>query len=107
MDTFGRKTLSIYFRAGFGFAAVFLMLFGKVFLSIESFAIGGIFLGATLPISRGITRYYISECSPDKTRGFITQAIPSLSGLMSILYAAILLPQFLGNDERWHFTLYI
>uniref|UniRef100_A0A914QHL2 Major facilitator superfamily (MFS) profile domain-containing protein n=1 Tax=Panagrolaimus davidi TaxID=227884 RepID=A0A914QHL2_9BILA len=89
MDTFGRKFVAVYFRAGIGFLSAIFLLFGKLFLSIESFAIGTVLFGALWPIKSGVTKYYISECSPDKIRGFL------------------LLPQFLGNDERWHFTLYI
>uniref|UniRef100_A0AC35GU55 Major facilitator superfamily (MFS) profile domain-containing protein n=1 Tax=Panagrolaimus sp. PS1159 TaxID=55785 RepID=A0AC35GU55_9BILA len=71
MDSFGRKYVAIYFRAGLGFAAAALMLMGKFFSSFEFFAGGSAILGATGPIRFGVTKYYISECSPDEIRGFV------------------------------------
>uniref|UniRef100_A0A914NZ96 Major facilitator superfamily (MFS) profile domain-containing protein n=1 Tax=Panagrolaimus davidi TaxID=227884 RepID=A0A914NZ96_9BILA len=107
MDTFGRKFVAVYFRAGIGFLSAIFLLFGKLFLSIESFAIGTVLFGALWPIKSGVTKYYISECSPDKIRGLFTQGLVSVTGLLYICAGFLLLPQFLGSDERWHFTLYI
>uniref|UniRef100_A0AC34FFR3 Major facilitator superfamily (MFS) profile domain-containing protein n=1 Tax=Panagrolaimus sp. ES5 TaxID=591445 RepID=A0AC34FFR3_9BILA len=107
MDSFGRKFVAIYFRAGLGFLAAILMLFGKFFTSFELFAVGAVILGATGPIRFGVTKYYISECSPDEIRGFITQSLTSVGGIICMIFTVLLLPQFLGNDEYWHFTLYI
>uniref|UniRef100_A0AC35GEI3 Uncharacterized protein n=1 Tax=Panagrolaimus sp. PS1159 TaxID=55785 RepID=A0AC35GEI3_9BILA len=79
MDTFGRKFVAVYFRAGIGFLSVIFLLFGKLFLSIESFAIGTVLFGALWPIKSGVTKYYISECSPDKIRGLFTQGLVSIT----------------------------
>uniref|UniRef100_A0AC35F8J4 Major facilitator superfamily (MFS) profile domain-containing protein n=1 Tax=Panagrolaimus sp. PS1159 TaxID=55785 RepID=A0AC35F8J4_9BILA len=107
MDVFGSKFVAVYFRSGIGFLAVIFLLFGKLFLSIESFAIGTILFGALWPIKSGVTKYYISECSPDKIRGFFAQGLVSITGLLHIGARFLLLPQFLGNDKHWHYTLYI
>ena len=76
MDSYGRKTVAIWFRSGLAMMAVIFMLIGKLVFSIELFALGGVLLGAVGPIKIGVTRFYVSECSPDEIRGLPTFFLP-------------------------------
>ena len=107
MDSYGRKNVSIYFRSGFAFLAVILMLMGRWLTSIELFAGGSFLIGATTPLKAGVTRLYVSECSPDNIRGFITQSLSAITGIITIGFSLLLMPQFLGNDSNWHYIFYL
>lgn len=69
MDSYGRRTVAIYFRATISFVAVGLMFLGWLFTSVELFAGGCMLIGVGLPLKNGVTRLYLSECSPDQIRG--------------------------------------
>uniref|UniRef100_A0AC35GIL2 Major facilitator superfamily (MFS) profile domain-containing protein n=1 Tax=Panagrolaimus sp. PS1159 TaxID=55785 RepID=A0AC35GIL2_9BILA len=69
MDTWGRKTIAVYFCASIGIVAALLIIAAKSFKAFELFAIAQIFCGFIRPLKVGVSKAYISECAPDDVRG--------------------------------------
>uniref|UniRef100_A0A7E4ZQG1 MFS domain-containing protein n=1 Tax=Panagrellus redivivus TaxID=6233 RepID=A0A7E4ZQG1_PANRE len=102
MDTWGRKTVAVYFRSAIGAISALMMIASKSFVSVELFALSQLFIGFIRPLRIGVNKMYMSECAPDHLRGFATQSVSTGTMLIMVLGGLTTTPQVFGNDDLWY-----
>ena len=101
IDSWGRKTTSIYFGSSMFIIAGVCLIVGFYLTLIEVAAFGFFFFGIGKPLRLSITKLYVGECAPDEIRGFAILAVMVISKFAGTCYQFLALEQILGTDSRW------
>ncbi|KAK6061115.1 hypothetical protein COOONC_01226 [Cooperia oncophora] len=90
MDTYGRKFVAIRLRCLLGLASCAFQGLGGWLGSAELFIVGELLLGLTIPIKMIVVSLFVTECAPDKHRGFASVALHLGDVLASLLICLLL-----------------
>lgn len=100
-DTKGRKYTVVYFRFIITLASSFCHLTSALFQSSELFILGQLLNGLQLPLRMFVTMMYITECAPDKYRGFASSALVFSDVIGQVIMYSVASPNVLGKSNTW------
>ncbi|XGW35421.1 hypothetical protein V3C99_018996 [Haemonchus contortus] len=101
MDSRGRKFVAVQLRFLLGITSCAFQGFGGWLGSAELFVVGQLLLGLSIPIKLVVVTLFVTECAPDKHRGFASVALHLGDMLASLLMYWMCLPSVLGSNSAW------
>uniref|UniRef100_A0A1I7UAF3 MFS domain-containing protein n=1 Tax=Caenorhabditis tropicalis TaxID=1561998 RepID=A0A1I7UAF3_9PELO len=100
-ETKGRKYTVVYFRFIITLASSFCHLLSALTQSSEIFILGQVLNGLQLPLRMFVTMLYITECAPDKYRGFASTALIFSDVIGQVIMFSVGSPSVLGKPNTW------
>ncbi|EYB99466.1 hypothetical protein Y032_0122g1062 [Ancylostoma ceylanicum] len=101
IDSHGRKFVAVHLRCALGIASCALQAIAGWLESAELFILGQLLLGISIPIEMVVVAIFVTECAPDKHRGFASVALHVGHVVASLIMYWICLPSVLGTYESW------
>ncbi|CAL2049744.1 unnamed protein product [Caenorhabditis brenneri] len=100
-DTRGKKLLIVYMRFGLTMVSAICQLSSAFLQATEFYILSRFFDGLHHPLRSFLTFMYVTECAPDKNRGFACTALIILNGMVRMVMLPIASPSFLGKSDTW------
>ncbi|CAI2357065.1 unnamed protein product [Caenorhabditis sp. 36 PRJEB53466] len=91
----------VYFRFLFALIGCLCYLTSAIFKASELFMLGQVMTGCQMPLRMFVTILYITECAPDKHRGFASTALVFSSVIGQIIMYSVASPNVLGKPNTW------
>uniref|UniRef100_A0A1I7UAF0 MFS domain-containing protein n=1 Tax=Caenorhabditis tropicalis TaxID=1561998 RepID=A0A1I7UAF0_9PELO len=88
-------------RSSFTVIAAICQLSSAYFQATEFFILGQFFDGLHHPLRTFVTFMYVTECAPDKNRGFACIALVILNGTVKMAMLPIASPAIFGKADTW------
>ncbi|WKY15292.1 hypothetical protein Q1695_000627 [Nippostrongylus brasiliensis] len=101
MDSKGRKFVAVHLRCALGVISCLLQGFGGWLGCAELFIVGQLLLGLSIPIKQIAVALFLTECAPDKNRGFASVTLHLGDVVASLLMYWMCLPTVLGSNIHW------
>ncbi|CAP22450.1 Protein CBG01149 [Caenorhabditis briggsae] len=100
-ETKGRKWVIIYLGALLTVVSAICQLSSAYFQASELFILSQFFAGVHHPLRTFLTFIFITECAPDKNRGFACTALIIFVGLVKMIMIPVASPSVFGNTDSW------
>ncbi|ULT81734.1 hypothetical protein L3Y34_011601 [Caenorhabditis briggsae] len=100
-ETKGRKLAVTYFRFIITLVCSFCQLLSALTQATELFILGQILNGLQIPLRAFVTLMYITECAPDKYRGFASSAVIFSDVIGQLIMFSVGSPSALGKQNTW------
>ncbi|PIC17686.1 hypothetical protein B9Z55_023845 [Caenorhabditis nigoni] len=100
-ETKGRKLAVTYFRFIITLVCSFCQLLSALTQATELFILGQILNGLQIPLRAFVTLMYITECAPDKYRGFASSAVIFSDVIGQLIMFSVGSPSALGKQSTW------
>lgn len=107
-ETKGRRFVTIYYRLVLIFFAAVFQLFSFFFQASEFYLVSQFVIGIEHPLRTFLTILFITECAPDKNRGFASTALIFATVFGRGLLFSFGSPEFFGRANTWFvFPLFV
>ncbi|CCD69249.1 Major facilitator superfamily (MFS) profile domain-containing protein [Caenorhabditis elegans] len=100
-ETKGRKYTVVYFRFIISVVSSLCIIMSALFQASEFFILGSAVNGLQLPMRMFVTMLFITECAPDKYRGFASTALIFSDVIGQVIMFSIATPNVLGRANTW------
>ncbi|EFO82672.1 hypothetical protein CRE_00908 [Caenorhabditis remanei] len=100
-ETKGRKYLVIYIRSALTMLTAVCQIFSAFFQATEFYILSQLFYGLQHPLRSFLTFMYVTECAPDKNRGFACTTLLILNGIVKMIMLPIASPSVFGKSDTW------
>ncbi|KAF1747608.1 hypothetical protein GCK72_024073 [Caenorhabditis remanei] len=100
-ETKGRKYLVIYIRSALTMLTAVCQISSAFFQATEFYILSQFFYGLQHPLRSFLTFMYVTECAPDKNRGFACTTLLILNGIVKMIMLPIASPSVFGKSDTW------
>ncbi|CAP32791.2 Protein CBG14184 [Caenorhabditis briggsae] len=97
----GRKFATVHCRIFLLIIAALFLIFSSFFTSSELFLLAEIFIGIEHPLRTYTTIMFVTECAPDKNRGFASTALIFAQVVGRMLLYSLGSPGIFGTTGLW------
>ncbi|KIH62148.1 hypothetical protein ANCDUO_07573 [Ancylostoma duodenale] len=106
IDSRGRKFVAVHVRCVLGIASCALQALAGWLESAELFIVGQLLLGISIPIEMVVVAIFVTECAPDKHRGFASVALHVGHVVASLIICCLLYLSTIGihDSPKWLVT---